>query len=193
MLDNLDKYKIILASGSPRRKELLKQLGIKFEVKVLEGIEESYPKDLPLSQIAPFLSLLKAKAYSDLVIPDKLIITADTIVICDGKMLGKPTDLDDAKSMLRFMSGKSHTVISGVTVLSRDRTETISVNTSVTFGELSKEEISYYVENFRPLDKAGAYGIQEWIGGVAVKRIDGSFYNVMGLPIHQLYNLLKTF
>lgn len=193
MLENLDKYEIILGSRSPRRRELLSQLGITYQVKVLEGIKEDYPSNMPVLEIAPYLSRVKADAYRETLLPGQLIITADTIVACDGLMLGKPHSSDEARSMLLFLSGKTHTVVTGVTVMSCEKTETISVSTTVIFGNLTKEEIDYYVDKFRPLDKAGAYGIQEWIGGVAVERIDGSFYNVMGLPIHQLYKLLRSF
>lgn len=193
MLDNLDKYEIILCSKSPRRRELLSQLGVTFRVRVLEGIKENYPSDLPVYDIAPYLSRLKAGAYKDVIEKDQLVITADTVVICEDKILGKPRNIREACEMLAFLSGKTHTVVTGVTVMNDVRSETISVATSVTFSHLTKEEIEYYVGNFRPLDKAGAYGIQEWIGGVAVEKINGSFYNVMGLPIHQLYKLLLSF
>lgn len=191
MLENLKKYDIILASQSPRRFELLSQLCIPFKVEVKKDIDESYPPELPLMEIAPYLSQLKARAYNKE--SNSLIITADTVVICSDKLLGKPKDETDAKNMLRFLSGKTHKVVTGVTVASREKVETISVLTTVKFGRLSKEEIDFYVDKFKPLDKAGAYGIQEWIGGVAVEKINGSFYNVMGLPIHQLYRLLKKF
>lgn len=193
MLDNLKRYHIILASKSPRRKELLAQLDLPFTIKVIEGIKEEYPQSLPLEEIAPYLSVLKAEAYRETLKPDELLITADTVVLCDGRLLGKPTDKEDAKRILKFLSGKPHTVVTGLTVCNSERIETIAVNTTVVFGHLTDEEIEYYIEKYQPLDKAGAYGIQEWIGGVAVERIDGSFYNVMGLPIHQLYRLLKSF
>lgn len=193
MLDNLRKYRIILASKSPRRRELLQQVRVPFNVITLGNIKEEYPADLPVMDVAPYLSRLKAQAYRKLVDDNELIITADTAVVCDGQILGKPADLDEARLMLRMLADKTHTVVSGVTVLTKDRSETIAVKTHVTFGPLSDEEIDFYVDGYTPLDKAGAYGIQEWIGGVAVERIEGSFYNVMGLPIHQLYKLLRTF
>lgn len=193
MLENLKKYRILLASKSPRRRELLSQIHVPYSVVSAGNVKEEYPADLPVLEIAPYLSRLKADAYRKLIDDNELVITADTIVVCDGKMLGKPRDLDDARKMLTTLSGKTHTVVTGVTVTTKDRQETISVSTSVTFAKLEKDEIDFYVDGFTPLDKAGAYGIQEWIGGVAVERIDGSFYNVMGLPIHQLYKLLKKF
>lgn len=193
MLDNIAAYKVVLASQSPRRRELLAQLRIPYEVRVIAGIREDYPADLPALEIAPYISRLKAHAYRQSAAPDELVITADTVVVCGGEVLGKPRDAEDARKMLRSLAGRSHTVVTGVTVTSVGRSETISVATEVTFGALTDEEIDYYVREFKPLDKAGAYGIQEWIGGVAVERIDGSFYNVMGLPIHQLYKLLKSF
>lgn len=184
----------MLASKSPRRRELLTQLGVAFDVVDAGDVKEDYPLDLAAEDVAPFLSRLKADACRYLADDtDGLVITADTVVVCDGEVLGKPKNLEDAKVMLATLSGKTHTVVSGVTVFNKERCETISVKTSVTFSELTTEEIDYYVECYKPLDKAGAYGIQEWIGGVAVESIEGSFYNVMGLPVHQLYKLLRTF
>lgn len=193
MLDNLKKYRILLASKSPRRRDLLTQIRVPYSVVSIGSVKEEFPADLPTLEIAPYLSRLKADVYRRLIDDNELVITADTVVVCEGKMLGKPRDLDEAREMLSFLSGKTHTVVTGVTVTTMERQETISVSTSVTFGKLEKEEINFYVDGFTPLDKAGAYGIQEWIGGVAVERIDGSFYNVMGLPIHQLYKLLRSF
>lgn len=193
MLDNLKKYRIILASKSPRRRELLAQVRIPFSVITLGNIKETYPDTLPADKVAPYLSKLKAEAYRKIVDDNELVITADTVVVCEGKVLGKPGNLDEARRMLAYLSGKTHTVVSGVTVLTKDRCETITARTSVKFANLTKDEIDFYVDGFTPLDKAGAYGIQEWIGGVAVERMEGSFYNVMGLPVHQLYNLLRTF
>lgn len=193
MLDNLKKYRIILASKSPRRRELLQQVRIPFTIITLGNIKEECPAGLPALETAPYLSRLKAEAYRKLINDNELIITADTVVVSDGIVLGKPRDLDDARRMLRTLAGHKHTVVSGVTVLTAGRRETISVTTDVTFSSLTDEEIDFYVDCYTPLDKAGAYGIQEWIGGVAVEKIEGSFYNVMGLPIHQLYQLLRTF
>ncbi len=191
MLDNLKKYIIILASGSPRRKELLEGLGVDFHVEVVNGIEETYPHDLPVAEIPVYLSRLKAHAYQ--ANANDLIITADTVVILNGKVIGKPHDEAEAKRMLSELSGNVHTVVTGVTVFTADRVESIGCSSEVEFAPLSDEEIDYYVENYRPLDKAGSYGIQEWIGYMGIKGIKGSFYNVMGLPVQRLYALLKTF
>lgn len=191
MLDNLKKYNIILASGSPRRKELLEGLGVDFRVEVVNGIEETYPHALPVAEIPVYLSRLKAHAYQ--VNANDLIITADTVVILNGKVIGKPHDEAEAKRMLSELSGNVHTVVTGVTVFTADRVESIGCSSEVEFAPLSDEEIDYYVENYRPLDKAGSYGIQEWIGYMGIKGIKGSFYNVMGLPVQRLYALLKTF
>lgn len=191
MLDNLKKYNIILASGSPRRKELLEGLGVDFRVEVVNGIEETYSHDLPVAEIPVYLSRLKAHAYQ--ANANDLIITADTVVILNGKVIGKPHDEVEAKRMLSELSGNVHTVVTGVTVFTTDRVESLSCSSEVEFAPLSDEEIDYYVENYRPLDKAGSYGIQEWIGYMGIKGIKGSFYNVMGLPVQRLYALLKTF
>ena len=191
MLDNLKKYNIILASGSPRRKELLEGLGVDFRVEVVNGIEEIYPHALPVAEIPVYLSRLKAHAYQ--ANANDLIITADTVVILNGKVIGKPHDEAEAKRMLSELSGNVHTVVTGVTVFTADRVESIGCSSEVEFAPLSDEEIDYYVENYRPLDKAGSYGIQEWIGYMGIKGIKGSFYNVMGLPVQRLYALLKTF
>lgn len=191
MLDNLKKYNIILASGSPRRKELLEGLGVDFSVEVVNGIEETYPHDLPVAEIPVYLSRLKAHAYQ--ANANDLIITADTVVILDGKVIGKPHDEAEAKRMLSRLSGNVHTVVTGVTVFTADRVESIGCSSEVEFAPLFDEEIDYYVKNYLPLDKAGSYGIQEWIGYMGIKGIKGSFYNVMGLPVQRLYALLKTF
>lgn len=191
MLKNLNKYKVILASKSPRRKELLAMLDIPFEIKVKEGIDESYPKEMPPIEVAEYLSRLKGKAYAADIKDDELVITADTIVILDNKIFGKPHDAEDAIDMLMQLQGRTHTVASGVCIATKEKIASFTTSTSVTFAPLSREEASWYVEKYRPLDKAGAYGIQEWIGCAAVASINGSFYNVMGLPVHQLYNVLK--
>ena len=187
------KYKIILASGSPRRKELLAGLGYEFEVKVLPGIDESYPEGLSGEEIAKHISRCKAAPYRDTLKADELIITADTIVYLDGQVLGKPKDEEDACRMLRNLSGKTHQVITGVTLLTSDRQYTFSSVSEVTFAQLKEEEIKHYVSHYKPLDKAGAYGIQEWIGYIGVTRIEGSYFNVMGLPVQRLYTELQTF
>lgn len=191
--DNLSKYKILLGSKSPRRKELMEQLCLPFEVITIDGVEEVYPSTLAVERVPEFLANLKADAFKECMADDALLITADTVVINDGVILGKPVDADDAERMLAAISGKTHKVVTGVSILSKDKHLSFSVSTDVTFAPISKEEISFYVKRFSPLDKAGAYGIQEWIGCAAVSSISGSFYNVMGLPVHRLYHELKNF
>lgn len=194
MLDNLKQYHIILASNSPRRKELLGGLDIPFDVKVIPGIDESCPSDLKGSEIPQYLSRKKAEAYVADMSDHDLIITADTIVWVDGKtVLGKPGDEADACRMLRLLSGKTHEVITGVTIMTKQKKVTFAVESQVTFDELGEDEISYYVSHYRPMDKAGAYGIQEWIGYVGVTALSGSYFNVMGLPVQRLYQELKCF
>lgn len=191
MLDNLKKYHIKLASNSPRRRELLAGLGIEFETKVLPGIDESYPDTLKGEEIPLYIAREKAEAYRPALQPDELIITADTIVYQDGLVLGKPHDEADARRMLRLLSGHTHQVITGVCILTDTLQRSFAVTTEVTFGTLSEEEITFYVEKYRPMDKAGAYGIQEWIGFIGVTGLQGSYYNVMGLPVQRLYQELK--
>ena len=192
-LETLKKYDILLASASPRRKELLSQLCVEFEVVPSIEVDESYSSTLDAYEVAPHLSKLKAEVYRQLIIDKQLIITADTVVINNGEVLGKPVSLQHAKEMLESLSGHSHSVVTGVTITSIDKQVTFAVNTEVEFAQLSSQEIDDYVDNFVPLDKAGAYGIQEWIGCIGVKNIKGSFYNVMGLPLHRLYEELKNF
>ena len=189
MLENLEKYKIILASNSPRRKELLSGLGIKYEVKTLPGIEETYPDTLKAEEIPLYIACEKAAAYRNTMHPDELIITADTIVWLDGVVMGKPHNEDDARQMLWKLSGKTHQVITGVCLIyRRGLSEVFSAVTEVTFAELSDEEIDYYIRVYKPMDKAGSYGIQEWIGFIGVRGISGSYFNVMGhsctAPVH---------
>ena len=186
-------YHIILASNSPRRRELLAGLGLEFEVRVLPDIEESYPGDLPVSQIAEYIAHEKAEAYRRLMAADDLIITADTIVVLGDEVLGKPKDAADAHRMLRELSGQTHQVITGVVLTTKERQEHFSVVSNVTFKELTDDEIDYYVETYKPMDKAGAYGIQEWIGYVGVTRLEGSYFNVMGLPVQRIYEALRRF
>lgn len=186
-------YKIILASGSPRRRELLSGLGLEYEVRLLPNIDESYPEGLTGEEIAQCISRKKADAYKANIATDELIITADTIVYLDGQVLGKPVDEDDARRMLLALSGRTHQVITGVTLLTAEREETFDTVSEVRFANLTNEEIDYYVSHYKPLDKAGAYGIQEWIGFVGVESIEGSYFNVMGLPVQRLYQALKTF
>lgn len=193
MLTNLDKYKILLASKSPRRRELLQQLRVPFHVITLGGIDESFPDSVPRVDVPQFVSEKKADAFQKIINDNELVITADTMVICEDRILGKPKDAKEAKEMLRFLADKTHKVATGVTVTTQDRRTSFTTVTEVTFGPLTDEEINYYVDNFQPFDKAGAYGIQEWIGAVAVSNIKGSYHNVMGLPVHRLYQELKLF
>ncbi|MDE6716062.1 MAG: Maf family nucleotide pyrophosphatase, partial [Muribaculaceae bacterium] len=179
-LHNLANYKIILGSNSPRRKQLLEQIGINFTVDVPTGVEESYPHDTPAEEIPVFLSKLKAKAYTDThAMQHTLLITADTVVIAGSKVLGKPHTPDEAQHMLQTLSGNTHIVTTGVTITTEQKTISFGVSTTVQFATLTPDEINYYIEKYRPFDKAGAYGIQEWIGCIGVERINGSFYNVM--------------
>ncbi|MBR2234451.1 MAG: septum formation protein Maf [Prevotella sp.] len=191
MYEKLKNYHIILASNSPRRRELLAGLGIDYEVRVLPHIAESYPADLPVEKIAEYIACEKADAYRPLMAPNDLIITADTIVVVDGQVLGKPSDADDARRMLHCLSNKTHQVITGVCLLTANRQRHFSVLTDVTFKRLTDEEIDFYIEHYRPFDKAGAYGIQEWIGFVGVTAIKGSYFNVMGLPVQRIYDELQ--
>ena len=191
MLENLKKYKVVLASNSPRRKELLAGLGIDYEVKTLPDIDESFPGGLSEVETATYIARAKADVYRNIMQSDELIITADTIVWLDGEVMGKPVDEEDARRMLRALSGKTHQVITGVCLMTLDSQKAFATVTDVTFCHLSEEEIDYYVERYRPMDKAGSYGIQEWIGFVGVESISGSYFNVMGLPIQRLYTELK--
>lgn len=191
MLDNIRKYRVILASNSPRRKELLAGLGIDFTVRTLQGIDESYPEDLKGEEIPKYISGQKAKAYKESMADDELIITADTIVYVDGEVLGKPTDVTDAQRMFHLMSGRKHEVITGVSIVTKEKTVQFATTTNVTFDTLTDEEIDYYIEMYKPFDKAGAYGIQEWIGYIGISGIEGSYFNVVGLPVQRLYKELK--
>lgn len=193
MLSNLNKYQIILASKSPRRQELLRGMGVEFSIMTKET-DESFPAEMPLDEVPKYLSLQKSLAFTDDELPaDYMLITSDTVVICEGEILGKPKDSEDAERMLRLLSGKTHHVVTGVTVRSAEKTESFSVRSDVSFAELDVEEVDYYIEHCRPFDKAGAYGIQEWIGYIGINGLQGSFYNVMGLPTRKLYACLKTF
>ena len=186
-------YKIILASNSPRRRELLGGLGIPFTTRVLDGIDESWPQELKGEDISLYISREKASAYKSSIAPDELVITADTIVYVDGQVLGKPHDEADARRMLRLVSGRWHEVITGVTLMTAGREHSFAVTTKVRFCNLSDSEIDYYIKNYAPMDKAGAYGIQEWIGYVGVEAIEGSYFNVVGLPVQRLYRELLEF
>ena len=192
--EKLKKYKIILASGSPRRKEIFQILGFDFEVKTKETKEE-YPADLPKEKVSEFLAELKAKAFENEVLADEnlIVITSDTTVVIDGEILGKPSGREGAIEMLKKLSGKKHTVYSGVCIKNKRKTVTFTAFTDVWFRHLSDEEIVFYVDNYKPFDKAGAYAVQEWIGAAAISRIEGSYYNVMGLPSKMVYTELEKF
>lgn len=190
MLDNLKKFNIVLASNSPRRKELMSGLGVDYVVKTLPDVDESYPDTLQGEEIPAYISREKAEAYQSMIEPDELLITADTIVWMNGEVLGKPKDREDAIRMLRKLSGASHQVITGVCLTTKGWQNSFTVTTDVTFAVLSEEEIVYYVDKYSPMDKAGAYGVQEWIGFIGVESISGSYYNVMGLPVQKLYREL---
>ena len=184
---------VVLASNSPRRKELLTGLGMPFEVRVMDGIDESYPEDLPVSKVALYIAGKKADAYREKMADDELIITADTIVVLGDEVMGKPHDEADASRMLHELSGQTHQVITGVTLTTTTRQQSFSVETDVTFKALSDEEIDYYVQHYKPFDKAGAYGIQESIGHIGVTGLQGSYFNVMGLPVQRIYEALRKF
>ena len=186
------KYNILLASASFRRRELLTQLGVQYSLVKPSQEEEVVPSDICVEDVSEYLACQKSNACNDLKDND-LLITADTTVIVDNKILGKPKDYADAFQMLRLLSGKTHLVVTGVCLRSVDKVVSFSVKTEVTFSKLDDEEIRFYIENYKPFDKAGAYGIQEWIGKVAVEGINGSFYNVVGLPVQRLYRELKKF
>lgn len=191
MLDNLRKYDVVLGSNSPRRRELLNDMGVVFRVEAIKGIDETYPANLPVEEIPVYLSRLKAEGHP--MKDNELLITADTIVVLDDTVMGKPVGDEDACRMLRALSGRDHRVISGVCVSTASRVEAFADTSIVRFAELTDDEIDYYVKHYRPLDKAGAYGIQEWIGNIGIAGINGDFYNVMGLPTRKLYQVLKTF
>jgi septum formation protein len=191
MLENLNKYKIILASNSPRRKELLSGLGVEYTVKTMPDVDESYPDGLSGEEIAKHIARGKAEAYRSLIQADELVITADTIVWLDGTVMGKPKDEEEAKDMLMRLSGKTHQVITGVCLTTASTQKTFATVTDVTFATLTDEEVDYYVTRYQPMDKAGSYGVQEWIGFVGVENLSGSYFNVMGLPIQRLYTELK--
>ncbi len=193
LLDKLSNYEITLASASPRRKNLLEELGVKFEVKTVD-IEENFPDDFPIDKVAQYLSEIKSAAFQVADMKNNsLIITADTIVALENVIIGKPFNKKDAIVILNKLSGRKHQVITGVTLRTINNRHSFSVTTTVHFKKLSSDEINYYVNNYQPMDKAGAYGIQEWIGHVGIDRIEGSYFNVMGLPTHRLYEELNVF
>ena len=193
LLQKINDKQLILASGSPRRRHLLDQVGIEFTIADKYPCDERYPHDLPARKVAPYLAECKSRAYPNTLADNQILITADTVVMIGGEVLGKPSGRSDALRMLRKLSGRTHTVMTGVTLRSSARTVTFESVSEVTFRTLTDEELEYYVDNFRPYDKAGAYGIQEWIGYAAVERIEGSFYNVLGLPVQRLYVELERF
>ncbi|SCD22071.1 Maf-like protein BF3120 [Proteiniphilum saccharofermentans] len=188
-----NKYHLILASNSPRRKELLSGIDVEYEVLTLPDIDESYPDDIPHEEIPEYLAKKKASAYISMMQDDTLLITADTVVLLHGRILGKPLNKRDAKRMLKKLSGETHRVVTGVSLTSKQKQVCFSDTAHVTFGQLTDDEIDYYVEKYNPSDKAGAYGVQEWIGYVGVERIEGSYFNVMGLPIFKVYRELRRF
>ena len=189
----LSKYHIVLASKSPRRQQLLAGMDLQFTVQTKE-VDESFPEEMPLNEVAPFLSRKKAESFDALELPDNfLLITADTVVIVDDQILNKPADSAEAVEMLSLLSGKTHQVVTGVTLRCKEKMIVFSECSDVTFGDLTAAEIEWYVGQYQPFDKAGAYGIQEWIGYIAIKGVSGSFYNVMGLPTHRLFQELKQF
>jgi septum formation protein len=191
MLEHLENYSVVLASKSPRRQELLKGMGVRF-VCLTKETPEDYP-EMPFKKVPEYLSRQKSLAFTDEELPPNyLLITADTVVIAENEILGKPADREDAMRMLHVLSGKSHHVVTGVTVRTKDKTKTFSAISKVTFAPLDLEEMAYYVDRYKPYDKAGAYGIQEWIGYVGISGLQGSFYNVMGLPTRKLYQTLKS-
>ena len=191
--EKLADRRVILASASPRRRQLMEEAGMRFTLAPKFECDENYPSTLLAADVAAYLSALKSNAYPEPLGEGDILVTADTTVVIDERVLGKPADRTEAYEMLRAMSGRSHKVYTGVTLRSNVQQRTFSVETEVCFREISDEEIYYYVDNFRPYDKAGAYGIQEWIGYVAIERIEGSFYNVMGLPVQRLYTELLAF
>ena len=184
-------YKIILASNSPRRKELLAGLDLDFEVKVIPGIDESYPDTLPVEEVPQYIAQEKAAAYRSVLNADTLVITADTVVVLGNEILGKPKDDDDARRILHKLSGKTHQVITGVCLTTLSQQRRFAVTTDVTFKQFTDEEIDYYISKYHPMDKAGAYGIQEWIGHIGVTALNGSYFNVMGLPVQRIYTEMQ--
>lgn len=192
-LDKLKRYRIILASASPRRKELLLKLDIGFTVKVLRDVDESFPASLPVVQVPQYISRKKADAYRQEMQENDMVITADTVVAVGRRILGKPKSAEEARVMLKLLSDRYHRVVTGVTIMTAKRTETFATVSRVRFTRLNDEEIDYYISKYKPFDKAGAYGIQEWIGMVGITELNGSYFNVMGLPVQRLYAKLKEF
>lgn len=193
MIDVAKNFHLVLASNSPRRKELLTGIDVRYETRTLPDIDESYPEALPHEEIAEYLARKKASAYVAALGDDELLITADTVVLLHGTVLGKPSGKEDARRMLKLLSGETHRVITGVCLTSKNKQTHFSDTAYVTFCLLTDGEIDYYLAKYHPYDKAGAYGVQEWIGYVGVERIEGSYFNVMGLPVGRLYRELKRF
>jgi len=194
ILNELIKSKrIILASASPRRKELMEGLDLNFTIDTRNNFQEVVPDGLDVNLVPEYLAKGKSYGFHRELEDDEIIITADTMVMCDGKILGKPSDKENAMQMLKMLQSNTHTVITGVCIRSREKEDSFSVTTKVFFNELSGEELDYYIENYRPYDKAGAYGVQEWIGHIGISRIEGSYFNVMGLPVQRLYTELQKF
>ena len=191
--DKLKDFRVILASASPRRRELLTATGIEYTLASKFECDECYPATMDALEVAPYLSALKSVSYPYSLGYNDILITADTVVVLNGRVLGKPQTEDEARCMLADLSGSKHTVVTGVTLRTAEREHTFSSQSTVCFAELSSEQIEYYIENYRPMDKAGAYGIQEWIGYVGIEGIEGSFYNVMGLPVQRLCRELECF
>lgn len=191
LAEKLHKHRLILASASPRRQELLKSLGVNFEIR-LKSVKETYPKDLKSVEVPDYLAKLKASVFTNLE-SDEILITGDTVVVLDDKILGKPQNKAEAAEMLRALSEKSHEVISSICLKSTEKIVVSHEVTKVYFKKLSEAEIEYYLNNFEPYDKAGAYGIQEWIGQIGIHKIEGSYFNVVGLPVHLLYEMLMNF
>lgn len=192
-MESPTKLRVVLASNSPRRRQLLRYVLDDFDIAEPRDIDETYPIGLSPEEIAPYISRVKARGYGDLATEGRLVLTADTVVILDNKILGKPHSETEAVEMLRRLSGRTHRVITGVTLHSADRVETFAETTKVHFGPLSDSEIAQYVAQYKPYDKAGAYGIQEWVGCVGIRGVEGCFYNVMGLPLNMLYEHLRRF
>jgi septum formation protein len=192
MLHNLENKKLILASKSPRRQELLKGLDVSFEIRT-KDVEEIYDPRMDKEKVPIFLAELKAEAFQDEMKEDEIILTSDTIVIHDDKILEKPKDREQAIEMVSRLSDSRHTVITGVCIWSKNKKVLFSDHTKVEFESLSAEEIEYYIDRYQPYDKAGSYGVQEWIGYVGIKKLEGSYFNVMGLPLHRVYQELKSF
>lgn len=193
MLHNLSKYKVIIGSASPRRHQLLKGINIPFSIRIIDNIDEKYPDTLPTSEIPEYLANLKASVYLKTLADNELLITADTMVLLGNQILGKPKDEKEAKEMLQKLSGHTNQVVTGVSITTKKKQISFSSTTDVTFVSLSEEDIDFYIKTYQPMDKAGSYGVQEWIGYIGVSTINGSYFNVMGLPIQQLYHQLSKF